>query len=140
MTVAEGNLDKRDNTQHFLDACRQLHAYFSIFAKEKKYDNTSVPFSEIEPNVLSILSQEGDTQSRIDYWKDYMQKGLLGKHIEMCDDYNHRTWIDEIMKALGSRNATDIQHSNAYLFHAAADYHRHFVLKQLLPEHQVIVA
>lgn len=138
-TNALGDVDQRDNTQLFLDACRRLHEHFSTYAKAKGYTASSIRFDEIEPVVRGILRHEGDANSRAERWTSSMRAGQLGP-VEECDSYDHRKWTQELLDAMTARNATAIQRSSAYLFHAAAEYHRHYVLKRLLPKHQVIVA
>ncbi|TDR73350.1 DUF6765 family protein [Paludibacterium purpuratum] len=139
-TNASGEVDSRDNHALFLSACRRLHEHFTEFARAKGYGSASVKFDEIEPAVSTILRFEGDAEERTVRWMEAMGKGELGNHVQPCGHYDPMMWSDHLKAALDSRNATAIVNSDAYLFYAAADYHRHFVLKRLLPQHQVIVA
>ncbi|MEN2427193.1 DUF6765 family protein [Chromobacterium vaccinii] len=136
---ALGYVDKRDNTVNFLEACRRLHDHFTCFANEKGYSTPRISFDEIASTVENILCYEGDNYERSDQWKVAMKNGHLGP-VELCKDYNSRSWTEELIGAMENRNATSITSSSAYLFHTAAEYHRHYVLKRLLPAHQVIVA
>lgn len=55
-------------------------------------------------------------------------------------DYDEKEWrlqkdtLFEVLKSSSEASQLDV-----YKFHQAADYHRHYTLKNLLPKHGIIV-
>jgi hypothetical protein len=136
-----GHLESRSNPDNFLEASRKLHAFFMRVA-EKRYTEASrgtiVPFDAIENAVQTLIAHEGEMTERERAWTEAMEQGSL--HVARCAAYSVGAWGSELDEALTERNFTRIRNSRAYSFHSAAEYHRHFVLKRLLPKHGLIVA
>lgn len=136
-----GNVENRVNPDNFAEACRKLHAFFIRFA-EKRYAkgscNAAIPFDAIASTVQSLIAHEGEMMDRERAWIAAMAQGTL--RIATCDVYSVGAWGSDLAEALTEKNFTRIRNSRAYWFHSAAEYHRHFVLKRLLPKHGLIVA
>lgn len=134
--------EERSNPCNYMEACQKLYDYFAKFA-ERRYDEKSriepVPFASIENQVRSILKHEGEADERAEQWMNAMKNGLLGT-VAPCARYDEKSWTENLHSALKKRDATEIKATNAFRFHAAAEFHRHYVLKQLLPSHDLIIA
>jgi hypothetical protein len=139
---SSGKTERRSNPDTFVEACRKLYDHFIRFAQIRyanNQSNTSIPFANIEGTVRSIIEYEGKGDDRVEQWMNAMENGLIGC-IKPCVRYDHTAWTVDIDNALKERNATKIKNSNAFHFHAAAEFHRHYVLKLLLPKHELIIA
>ncbi|WP_179402630.1 DUF6765 family protein [Burkholderia guangdongensis] len=137
----DGEIEQRSNPDNYLDACRQLHAFFARFAGARYADATRaqvIPFDRIEPEVRRLIAHEGKRDEREDAWVAALGSGAL--EVAECRRYVEHEWTGELISALEARDFTRIRSSHAYLFHSAAEHHRHFVLKRLLPKHGLIVA
>ncbi|MBX9349197.1 hypothetical protein K5M36_19120 [Chromobacterium vaccinii] len=135
-------LETRNNSEHFLLSCQKMHAYFCRFA-DIRYPGalrkTVINFDSIALAIQEILNFEGPADDRVQQWLLAMQNNQLGP-FRPCVKYDNEAWNTELIAALEEKNFTKIRQSNAYRFLAAAEYHRHYVLKQLLPKHGLIVA
>lgn len=138
----DGKLEKRDNFPNFVEACEKLYIYFSQFREARYAPGAASPlvaYESIKGKVASILRYEGTGDERADQWMLAMENRELGS-VQPCERYDPLTWTTDLRAALTEKNFTTIRNSNAYQFHSAADHHRHFVLKILLPKHGIIVA
>lgn len=137
----DGSTELRSNPENFLEACRKLHAFFMNFSDARYRDvprSPVIPFADIEAVVQKLIAHEGDMEARELAWTQALQTGEL--KMPVCKTYVEHEWTTELVDALEEKNFTRIRGSNAYLFHSAAEHHRHFVLKRLLPKHGLIVA
>lgn len=125
---------ERDNSISFLAACEALYNRFRQFANVY-YEKTPTPLYEwdaIKESVAEVIRTEGPGEQRVEYWMQAIQTGSLNKITECCK-YDEKKWLGEI-EALGtSDDTTEFRGSDAHMFFSAADYHRNYVLKRLLP-------
>lgn len=131
----------RHNQETFLDACKELHGFFSLIAKERpEYASSkSLSFSDIEPQVREILAVQKPKQGRIDAWQDAAGSGAFGENVEI-PTYSSDVWSNE-WEALKhpSTESDQANNTNIYKFYRAAAYHRVYVLRDLLPSHGLVV-
>ncbi|TAM13817.1 MAG: hypothetical protein EPN65_22220 [Pandoraea sp.] len=135
------NVESRSNPDNFFEACSKLHAFFMCFAERRYVDGSRssiTPFDAIANEVRLLIAQEGEMSVREQAWIQAMERGTLP--VAVCDEYVVGSWGVDLAEALAEKNFTRIRSSRAYYFHSAAEYHRHFVLKRLLPKHGLIVA
>jgi hypothetical protein len=132
---------QRDNVTAFLNGCRALHDMFSRFAEqnEKLSDGSGVPFAQIKEQVREILSYQARKEDRIKKWRTEAKKGSLGTKFEI-PLYKPETWMKESAVLNSSDNSSAALKSHLYRFYQAASIHRQFVLRELLPENDLIVA
>lgn len=136
-----GAKSERNNPDTFLDACQALYTRFAQFAS-LYYDKPPKPLVEwkkLETSVKTILAKEGSADERVQFWLDAMKKEQLSS-VQACRDYNSVEWINEIEAFRNSDSAAEFIQSNPYRFFVAADYHRNYVLKRLLPKFGLMVA
>ena len=139
---------KRDNPKTFLEGCEKLHEKLVKFSK-LYYKNEQIEycsFLEIKEVVKEILSYKSTVEQgyneRKDKWKEAIQSGKLFNNINQKEflDYDEKDWRlqkDELFKELQS--SADAVKLDVYKFHQAANYHRHYTLKELLPKHGLVV-
>ena len=126
----------RNNPETYLEGCQKLHNYLSKFAKRYYASPEIKGFSSIEDTVKEVLNYQGDKQQRIDQWLQFIKE----QYDEGTVSYSHEDWELQKGEAFDQLNsstagiATDI-----YRFYQAATYHRYYVLKDLLPEHGIMV-
>lgn len=133
----------RDNPATFLQACEALHAMFGRF-RDAYYGPGKPPraeFGDIRAVVEQVLGTEADAPGRVDAWKQALAAGKIGAAVAV-PDYSPTGWVDAL-RAEGSL-AVDPNKgrvaAEGYHFFAAADYHRNYVLKRLLPGVGLFVA
>lgn len=126
----------RDNPATFWEACQELYAFFRKFS-QAKYESSNlkvVPLDEISGEIQRILSLHLPEEERSQAWISSLeQRGLSS--IPLCKEYFAKDW--GIPKVDG---ADHLLRSNFYKFHQAADYHRSYVLRVLLPKVGLVVA
>ena len=78
---------------------------------------------------------------RIAAWKDALSVGSLGAPVA-SPDYKELQWVHDLvsMSSLPYDEQSGRVQAEAYHFYAAADYHRNYVLKRLLPSVGLLVA
>ena len=139
------SIEKRCNPETFVEGCEKLYNKLHTFSK-KLYENQSFNFrnfSDLKPKIVNIIkrpsSVEKGANERISFWVESIEKGNL---FELAEkeflDYNHKDWENQknINKLSTSNEAIEL---DVYKFHQAADYHRHYTLKHLLPKYGIVV-
>lgn len=124
----------RDNPAIFLRACEALHDRFTRFATAY-YGRNARPlmtWPQLKQPVGNILRTPAHADGRVQIWKQAMTHGDL-RALDVCRDYSHQPWTEAIAAFAGCADAAQFVQSDPYKFFVAADYHRNFVLKRLLP-------
>jgi len=101
---------------------------------------SGVEFSTVEERVSDILSFQNGKVERSEKWRSAFAKGQLGiKPSEEIPHYSPEPWdkqrdhflaMDKPEKAV----ASEVDH-----FYQAASLHRHYVLRELFPKHELVV-
>jgi hypothetical protein len=133
--------EKRNNPKDFLDACKALHAMFTKFAKGNPDHSAGdgVEFSAIKDKVVDIINFQGAKMNRVKQWKSAASKGELFKKKFKIPEYNAEHWLREAQR-MNSRDSVKALESHLYRFYQAASLHRQYVLRELLPAHDLVVA
>lgn len=131
----------RDNAATFLNGCQALHDMFSRFADRntKHSDGSGVAFETIQDQITDILGYQARMEDRIKKWRTEAKKGSLGKKFDI-PLYKPETWMKESADMNSSENSGAALKSHLYRFYQAASIHRQFVLRELLPKNNLIVA
>jgi len=139
---------ERDNKADFLEGCKGLYDFFSKFAKakypqcrnfflrlfrSKRAENCKYrKFKNIEATVKKLIANEAGMENRIQAWLD---SGL----IDGCEKYDSEKWEQEKKNFSHLETSEKGISTHAYRFHQAATFHRYYVLKDLLPAHNMAV-
>lgn len=137
-----GLADNRDNKASFLEACAALHELFTR-AVDKRPDFASGkarPFVAIQEAVKAILATQGDADARIQAWKQAAGAGRLFDHAEDIPAYLGDDWTNWLSAADGKVDSEAALDHPACRFHLAANAHRSWVLHELLPARNLLVA
>lgn len=139
----DGTVSERSNPDTFLEACEKLYQRFVQFSCIY-YDKPAQPllaWKELKAAVAALLAREADADTRAQGWVNAMKKGKGAlAALPVCSAYDHTAWLDETHECKDKECAAEFIHSNPYRFFVAADYHRNYVLKRLLPSHGLMVA
>lgn len=129
----------RDNTKTFLEYSKAMHNAFSLIAENNlSYQDKSQfrEWDELEPEVLNILEVQGKKDERIKAWKDATHSGNLFNLQEKIPAYEDWNSVFENLKNTKPELAFK---EPVYRFYQAASYHRWYVLRELLPNHGLMV-
>lgn len=132
---------ERNNPSTFLEGCHNLYEYFSrfrsVYYPREVQSRTS--FEQISQSVSEVLSTEADATGRAQAWIDAMKAGKIGASID-TPTYSDTRWIESLKSGAELQVRNNRVASDGYNFFVAADYHRNYVLKRLLPEAGMFVA
>ena len=90
-------------------------------------------------HLKEILLFEDDKDGRIEQWKKYAKDGKLFNISEEIPEYDSDTWHDQYNQFSKLTSHSDFAKMNIYKFFQAASYHKHYVLRELLPSKGIIV-
>lgn len=127
----------RDNQETFLLACERVHQMFCRYLPNSAHaDGPGLAFAGIKEQVQEILKTQADLEGRISAWQKASEDGLFGTK-EPIPDYEpwHTQWSD----LAWLNDSAEILQFSLYRYFQAASTHRNYVLRQLLPAHQIIV-
>ncbi|SDL64941.1 hypothetical protein SAMN05660337_3500 [Maridesulfovibrio ferrireducens] len=135
---------ERNNLITFMEGSKALHEMFrkACDVYPDIYEGTHRSFEQIKPPLKEILSFNGDENDRIQHWitcfadetSNFTINGESFLHY-LGDDWNQqRNTMD------GNTHSTEVLEMPVYNFYKAASYHRHYVLRDLLPEHGIVVS
>ena len=135
---------ERGNPETFLEGCRSLHAVFEHFAQAndgKHGAGDGRDFSNIEESVKNVLATQADAEGRVNAWKGGAENGQLfgGQDGESIPDYNGEIWNEEWQSFDEQENCDQAIKSQVWQFYRAAAIHRTYVLRDLLPDHGLVV-
>lgn len=143
-TYQNGQVCERSNPETFLQACQALYERFVQFAS-LYYEHPPrrvIEWRALQATVADLLAIEAEADDRALAWKRMLKKGVKGplSGIAPCADYDHMPWVSQTHAFTKEGSAADFIRSHPYRFFVAADYHRNYVLKHLLPQHGLLVA
>ncbi len=137
----ERGTSTRDNSVTFLEACEALYNRFVQFSAVY-YERPAKPvagWEDIKATVKQIIETEGSAEDRAHCWVKTIASGAL-PGIQTPKQYSPDTWRSQIDELAQLEDAGDFIESAPYQFFSAAEYHRSFVLKRLLPSVGLMVA
>jgi len=102
--------------------------------------NEGDSFSEIEQVVAPILAYPAKKADRIKKWRNEAKNGGIGPKVFEIPLYDTQKWMKQSADLNSSENSVVALRSHLYRFYQAASIHRHFVLRELLPDNKLIVA
>ncbi len=134
----------RDNPATFLEACQKVFYIFRRFLKtHPQYEDlrASGKIDKFLSNYEEILAFEGDKHERSLKWCEYAKKRntLFVGSGEIIPFYNADKWNKNHAYFTELSNVKDFSSTPVFRFFQAANYHHHYSLRELLPEHGIIV-
>jgi len=136
-------VSRRNNAETYLEACEKLHSMFQTFASVSSGhdDGTSgVDFSTAKERVKDILSFQHGKAERSEEWRSAFAGGELGIPAgEEIPYYDPGPWDKQRDNFPALDKPEEVATSEVYHFYQAASLHRHYVLRELLPKHGLVV-
>ncbi len=132
----------RNNQKTYLEGSKYLHQMFRKFVlANPKYrdDNSFKEFKEIRTYLKEIFAFKVPKTDRIEVWKEYARKGKLYNKKENIPVYDASIWEKQKESFTSLTSPEDIAKMGVYNFFQAASFHKHYVLRELLPKHRIIV-
>ena len=136
-----GVVSDRDNPATYLEGCEKIHGYFSRFARDFYTDSEQRSFDEFADQIDEILRFEGRMEERIEQWNSAFAENTIYRRAadEPPPTYSSEDWEGEKNRFHTLASSRDGIDSPVYRFHQAAALHRYYVLKDLLPAHNIAV-
>ncbi|NDV27883.1 hypothetical protein FMR86_14620 [Desulfovibrio sp. JC010] len=145
-----GRCEMRDNPKTFLEACEALHGMFVRYteAKQGVKGGDRIDFAEIKPKIQAIIEFKGgeeegsepNEEARTERWKKAVSEEKILGNNEEIPEYLGEEWLKEKSRLHGDKASEIIKSRDVYQFYQAASYHRHYVLRNLLPDNDLVVA
>jgi hypothetical protein len=136
-------VSRRNNTEIYLEACEKLYDMFQRFVSASNdYDDgtSGVDFTTVKERVKDILSFQHGKAERSEQWRSAFSRGELGIPAgEEIPHYDPAPWDKERDKFPAMDKPDEVADSDVYHFYQAASLHRHYVLRELLPKHGLVV-
>ncbi|OCH68584.1 DUF6765 family protein [Vibrio splendidus] len=129
----------RNNPETFLEYCQSLHTILSSVAdtcSEHADLAQRQDWDQLAPKLQAILNYQAKGDERSLKWQGEAQSGDLFNFSEDIPEY--RDW-NEGFEALETGNSEEAMVHPIYRYYQAASYHRWYVLRELLPEHGLMV-
>ena len=131
----------RDSPATFLDACKYLHRIFQQSCEQCQNLMTDEGgnFDDIKNVITQILSIQAPCKDREDARKSAAEADDLFVKSEPIPPYLGLQWTDGLENLRRSKNSNTALLEPIFLFFQAAAVHRTYVLRDLLPEHGLVV-
>lgn len=135
---------ERQNSRDYADAARALHAMFGRFVAQRpelRDDHAKRDFdAALEGTVKTLIANTGDRDARILAWKAAIAEGAFtGSAGEVVPDYDPGQWRDALQGLATVADPAAALDLPAYRFQQAAATHRHYMLRELLPAHGIVL-
>lgn len=132
-----------NNPQTFFEASQNIHDIFRLFAhrhyKTILDTKAAKPFSEIADTLKEIIALEENKAGRIDAWKKAAKAGKLYNKKETIPVYDPHAWEKQRDSFPNLTKPKKVVRFDVYRFYQAASFHKHYVLRELLPKHGIVV-
>ena len=135
-------LSIRNNPKTFLEGCEKLHKMFSDFlAKNKNIVSrkNKMEFKGCLAKVEEILLFQGAVKERNQQWIDALAAGYFGDALKHFPLYLGDDWLEELAQFHDQDTAENFLEADVFKFYQAAEQHRAFVLRDLLPSYGIAV-
>ncbi|MBC7907992.1 MAG: hypothetical protein H7Y60_14775 [Rhodospirillaceae bacterium] len=134
--------DDRSNSDSFLEACQALYDMFVRVADKRPdfIEGKARSFDQIKDTIIAILAVKGGSADRSNAWKQAALAGKLFAQAEPIPDYQGEVWtkwLEDANKQVDSETA--LNHPSCR-FHLAANAHRSWVLHELMPSRNLLIA
>lgn len=133
---------RRYNPDDFMEAAETLYALFTAFAKQRPdlTDAHPVPFDIIQDSLAIIFASPGNKHQRSGFWQFAMAQGaFLEGRQEEIPPYMGQMWKDRCEELASCPDCALITEMDIFKFYQAADIHRTYVLRELLPAFDISV-
>ncbi len=134
---AVANPSTRNNPETFLLGCQALYRLFKRFGEHYPNAPSHPDFDHIRDTVAEILQLQGPKAERIAKWQEAAEQGRLWPTKESIPPYPGEQWNHDWQAQRPDYNA--VLQSPIWHFYQAAAIHRTYVLRDLLPQYDLVV-
>ncbi len=133
--------EDRDNQKNYTLACKALYGIFKRFGEVRPEfsDGGGSEFADIEDKIKAILSVQEERQGRSNAWKAAAQRGDLFAAPETITEYDANIWKGDLRNLHDSVDSKAALEKPIFRFYQAAAIHRNYVLRELMPDHGLII-
>ena len=130
----------RENQKTFLAGCRRLHETFTRARKSYNGDQDDLTafreFDDIEAAVKRVLAIEEEQDNRAVAWQREAAAGNLFGVAATIPPYDSGMFSKDL-EQFNNYDEKFVSRTLVYGFLQAADYHRNYVLNELLPQNEI---
>ena len=142
--VSPNTVEFRNNQVSFMEAVSRIYGTYKSLAHDLNWwavpNDYRCPEEELKARIFDLLGVEGTKEERINEWKKLMQSGFITGLEEHIPEYPIRTWERELRALdLPHSNPSTAVKTNIFKFTQAAESHRQYVLKSLMPKYGLMV-
>ena len=129
-----------DNPATYLECAEKIHALFGAYAEShpEHRGSTSMKWVDLRDRLTWIYAQEGNKWDRTDVWRSCSLNGDFGIS-EVIPEYEADEWNDQHDEIGEMDRGSEGLNLPVHRFYRAASYHVHYVLRELLPTHGLMV-
>ncbi len=140
--MGRSGIQERNNPTTFLEGAEALHSMFREIRNFRDVEgaDNGREWENISERIKEIIERPGRKQERIGYWQEAANCGDLYEGPGECiPSYENHDWNEQ-----REHLAEDIVNSSAvfrkpvFQFYQAAAAHRVYVLRDLLPRHELL--
>ena len=132
----------RHNPTTFEEACEKLfkmyRTYLARSGGASEFPRVS-SYSSVKPKIVEIIKFQGSLNERAAKWSEAFEGGFFGEALDPFPRYLGTDWIEEIDEAQDAEDADELLQSEVFKFYQAAEQHRAYVLRDLLPSYGLVV-
>ena len=135
--------ETRNNPQTFFEGCEALYGFFRKVAQARpEYAEKGFKkFGDVEKAVEQILIEQAKKSGRIKAWKTAVAEGVFfADGPQKIPPYRGDAWLREVVALNMDESSTEALSLPLYRFYQASAFHRTYVLRTLLPAHDLVVA
>jgi hypothetical protein len=130
----------RNNRETFLEGCEKLCKVFRRFLAKAGDGTQGVAFDTVRSRIKDILSLKKEKEERCEAWREAYHLGELGLPAgQQIPHYQETLWTEQKDRFASMPNPGMANQLEVYRFYQAASFHQHYVLRELLPKHGLIV-
>lgn len=134
---------ERQNARDYEQGAEALHAMFRRFADLMPLYADSAggrDFEDIRATVRTIVALPHARDVRTAAWRQALVDGKISRKLgDGVPDYSHDDWRQQTANLVNLPEPQAATQIPVYHFHFAAAVHRHFVLRELLPDHGIYI-
>jgi hypothetical protein len=143
---------EHDNPATYLEGTQKLHSFFRAFRAQRPDladPEASLDFGAIQEAAMRIIIFEGEKENRCAKWQELMAQVARERNLAESNDparagapipiYEKDDWHNARDGFNSMSNAGDMVGTPVYRFYQAAGFHRHYVLRELLPSYGLVV-
>ena len=141
--VTKGITSIRNNPTTFHEGCHALYNMFSQFSNlqpDRYSSGDGREFNDISERVMRVLLTQGSKEERVAAWQTAAEEGtIFGESGERIPIYEGETWNEEWENLDDQEDYHAATETPIWRFYQASAVHRTYIIRDLLPAHNLII-